>query len=153
MNRRFIYKAFGLMDILTLGLYVVASVKKSNVPLLSDLTSAWQLVDGYGSYLPFIVAVASVSLFLSLAISLVLFIRLSSAAFYFSIIQLPFRVCFVVPSVFFVFYLMKSLGLGIFEMMAIVLLLEVLKVGLIFYVDKKERLRHLSCSCNPLIFK
>ena len=83
---------------------------KGRVPIYSDLHSAWSTATSFGSLAPgFVIASLATVLYISIPLSGTLLYQRNTFGAVLAYIQFPFRLAFVLPSLFFITWIVAPL--------------------------------------------
>ncbi len=136
MSRRSMYLFWGLMDLLYVARFTYLSLSQGKIPLYSDWQSFTELVAQQGGLSAQLALVFGLSLTLTISIlfSALMFLGDSRYVPVLVYIQTPFRLFFVVPSLFFLSWLMAISGeTSAFVFLGLLMFSEVLKVSSVVF--------------------
>ena len=86
------------MDAFYIGFVVLSSLSRGVIPFIGDFNSALENMERWGGGLEFMLWMGLVTQ-LSVLVSGVLFCWGRSSAVYLAVVQIPFRILFVIPSI------------------------------------------------------
>jgi hypothetical protein len=98
---------WGLLDLGFFGWYVAGSLLGGRVPIYTDLRTATETAASFGNISPVVVTTLSCALYVSLPLSGALLFRKNRLGTILAYVQFPFRLAFVVPSLFFIPWLVR----------------------------------------------
>jgi hypothetical protein len=100
---------WGLLDLSFFGWFVGTSLLAGRVPIYSDLHSAGETARSFGSLFPVAITALSTILYVSVLVSGTLLCLRKHVGVVLAYAQFPFRLAFVVPSLFFIPWLVAPL--------------------------------------------
>ncbi|WP_349975893.1 hypothetical protein [Pseudomonas sp. WHRI 8519] len=96
-EERWVLQLWGILDALSLLLYIVASVRRSHLPFFTDLQSMLSLWREQG-LLTVMLILMNLVLHVSIILSTVLLLSGRKSGVYLGLAQIPFRLLFAAPS-------------------------------------------------------
>lgn len=99
---------WGGLDILYFAWFILVAVSSSEIPFYTDIMASYGVAISYENNLPIYTAWASAILNISIAISGILLLFQKRVGIILCYIQFPWRILFVMPSIFFILWGLKT---------------------------------------------
>lgn len=107
-----IVRFWGLMDFAAIFWFTYFSYDRGRIPFVSDILDAIKTGNEMDSWLPPVLVIATVCLYISYAFSGFFLFKKSVIGKYLMYCQLPFRLFFMLPSVFFIPNLLSGVSVS-----------------------------------------
>ena len=139
LDRASVLMIWGLLDLGFFGWFVGTSLLAGHVPIYSNLRSAEEAATSFGSLFPIAVTALSTILYVSVLVSGTLLCLRKDFGVVLAYAQFPFRLAFVVPSLFFIPWLVAPLPHRIAVAVSIVMIVgsELFKLWSLWFWQRR----------------
>lgn len=110
MKKKVVYYFFGLCDLITLCVYIIAQLNENRVPFYTDLSYIHNIAKQYGDlWVVYLLNLPILILYLSLFISVWCYFRLNTQTKWVNLVQIPLRLFTMISTLPFFVELLRAL--------------------------------------------